>query len=114
MRGILINPYLRKVTQIDVVDDIKAIYGALSHGKHKVSMVQIAKSFPNGDNLLVDEEGGLFAKRKVWKLNRTPYIGCGLILGSTGDGDWCDHMLGISDVNVWVSWTDLETNGHVS
>lgn len=109
MRGIVINPYIRKITPVEIGNDIQEIYRATSWESHVVKLIQIGLVLPNGDNLLVDEEGLLGTGRKVFKLNGVPFVGCAILLGSDHTGEWCDCKFTVPDMETYVSWTNLET-----
>lgn len=110
MRGILINPYTKTVNHVNVDDNIEEIYKAMSWLDKTVDIVQIGMNFPNGDQMLVDEEGLLKAGRKVFRFNGSPFVGCGLILGSKGE-NWCDASFNLVDIQAYVGFTDLVTTG---
>ena len=115
MRGILINPYDRTIKMTLVKKkDIDSIYEAMSWPTHEVRMIEVGMIFPNNDNLVVDEEGLLTGGHKVWKLNGTPFVGCGLLLGiDPREADWTHVKTSIADINMYVRWTDLVSKGMI-
>jgi len=115
MRGILVNPYIRTVEEVIVrKNDITSVYDAMRWLDHKVEIVQIGCVLPNGDNLLVDEEAALKLGRPVWKLNGVAFVGCGLFLGSDGEGEWGSVKLMRTEVEVYTSWTTLQSTGEIT
>jgi len=112
MRGILINPYMRTVTDVIIKKgNIQTVYDAMTWLAHEVSIVQVGFILPNGDNMLVDEEGALKPGRPVWKLNGMAFVGTGLFLGSDGDGEWSSAKILLGDVQAYASWTNIVSTG---
>lgn len=86
--GILINPVDRvcEVTPLDGGNLLQAAYDAI-----QCDLVQeVPMRLPNGDVLLVDEEGLFKIGLRSFHLSGwpEPLFGRGLLLGSTGE-DWC-------------------------
>tara|TARA_R110000851_G_scaffold16046_3_gene52583 strand:+ start:21184 stop:21561 length:378 start_codon:yes stop_codon:yes gene_type:complete len=115
MRGIVINPYTKTIEEVIIKkNDINSVYSAMTWLGHEVSIVQVAFVLPQGDNLLVDEEGALKMGRPVWKLNGIAFVGCGLFLGSDNDGaNWCSAKIPMADLHAYTTWTTIVSTGEV-
>jgi hypothetical protein len=107
MRAVKIDPYTREITELDIDGSLNSIYQGISSPMHKISVIEIGLSFPNGDDLYVDEEGLLTTGHKVFKLNGLPFVGCGLLLGTDEDGEALSAKTGLVDLQCYVGWTDL-------
>jgi hypothetical protein len=113
MRGILVNPYMKIIEDVIIKKgDINTVYKTMTWLAHEVSIVQVGFILPNGDNMLVDEEGALKPGRPVWKLNGMAFVGMGLFLGSD-HVDWFSAKISLADVRAYASWTTLVSTGDV-
>lgn len=115
MRGILINPWTKEITEVQVENDYREIYRFLSNPLGpKVETFCIGVQWKNGDTLYVDDEGYLKAGMRLfdigladdWKL-----AGNGLILGCDNQGESTDAKLLMTEVQCLVKWTNLVTAG---
>ena len=87
MRGILIDPWLKTVTEVDCGEGIESIYRMLSNPLGpKVDLFTIGMNWRNGDTLYVDDEGLLKRGMRLFGIGSKPLAGNGLILGSTTEG----------------------------
>lgn len=113
MRGVLVNPYIKSITEVIVKkNDIQSVYKAMRWLAHEVEMVQVGFVLPSGDNMLVDEEAALKPNRPVWKLNGMAFVGPGLFLGSK-DGEWVGATIPLIDVQVYATWTTIVSTGEI-
>lgn len=67
MRGILINPCNRTITEIEVQPGLEGLYEALRADPSFSDVVELVRLAP-GLDLWIDEEGNLSAGRPVWNL----------------------------------------------
>jgi hypothetical protein len=109
MRAVLIDPYLRTITQID--------FGGTRDALYQVLGVQAATSVVVGprDILWHDSEAFREAGRPVFRLGEstTPLAGRGLILGNSSGREYHGTTLPLAKAVKTVHWTDYETTGDV-
>ena len=114
LNGILIDPYLKKVTNVKVDKD-KTLTDMYKH--IGCSMVEVV-SFSDRHDLWVDEEGLLERDQRFFKVHNLPFghpgiiAGRGLILGVGYDGDTISCDLSIEDTLLRISW-DFTHDGMV-
>ena len=114
MTGILIDPYLKKVTNVNVGTDntLQDMYKHIG-----CSMVEVV-SFGDDNDLWVDEEGLLKSHQRFFKVHNLPFGHHGVIVGRAlllkcGDSGGCESTpLSIEDVLPRISW-DFSHNGKV-
>ena len=112
LNGILIDPFLKKITNVKVKNDLKDFYRHLD-----CNMVEVV-SFGDVNDLWVDEEGLLKRDQRFFKVHNLPFghhgviAGRGLILGSNREGDTISCDLSIENVLPRISW-DFEHNGKI-
>ena len=112
MYGILINPFKKTVTKIEIGKTIDDVYSALTNlDIGKVDMVQVLGSFNsrgNGQDLWLDEEGLFKAGQKKFAFlpfGFQQFRGKALILGKNKDGtEWDDTALTVSEVSQNIIW----------
>jgi len=113
MRGILINPWLKEITEVDVSEDFRDIYRKLSNPLGpKVDCFCIGMNWRNGDTLYVDDEGLLKPGMRLFEIGRIdgqPLAGNGLILGSDAEGNSVDAKILLTEVQTLVKWTNMVT-----
>lgn len=111
MRGILINPWTREVTEVEVAEDYRDIYRHLSNPLGaKVDCFCIGMNWPNGDVLYVDDEGLFKSGNRVFDIGRIdeqPLSGNGLILGSDNAGNSVSAKSLLTEIQTEVKWPDL-------
>ena len=112
LTGILIDPYLKKVTNVKVKNDLKDFY------RHNgCSMVEVV-SFGDVNDLWVDEEALLKNDQRFFKVSDLPFGHHGVIVGRAlllkcGDTGGCESTtLSIEDVLPRISW-DFTHDGKV-
>jgi muramoyltetrapeptide carboxypeptidase LdcA involved in peptidoglycan recycling len=104
MRGILIDPFKRTVTEVDTIGNLAAIYELL--GVDCVTAVSV------GENqiLFLDDEGLFVPKeeQEYWHLkgSNQPYAGKGLLLGLDEEGENIDSAMTFWEVNLLVTFLD--------
>ena len=116
MTGILIDPFLKKLTNVNVKTD-NTLHDMYKH--IGCSLVEVV-SFGDVNDLWVDEEGLLkpTGEQRFFKVSNLPYLhngviaGRGLILGSTREGETISSSLTIEEVTPRISW-DFTHNGKV-
>ena len=112
LNGILIDPYLKKVTNVKVKNDLKDFYRVLD-----CSMVEVV-SFGDVNDLWVDEEGLLKRDQRFFKVHNLPFghhgviVGKALLLKCGDNGGTEDCTLDIHEVTPRISW-DFEHNGKI-
>ena len=113
MRGILIDPWLKQITQVEVSEDFRDIYRKLSNPLGpKVDCFCIGMNWSNGDTLYVDDEGLLKKGMRLFEIGRLdgqPLAGNGLILGSDAEGNSIDAKSLLVEIETTVSFTNLVT-----
>jgi len=112
LTGILIDPYLKKVTNVKVKNDLKDFYRHIG-----CSMVEVV-SFGDVNDLWVDEEALLKNDQRFFKVSDLPFGHHGVIVGRAlllkcGDTGGCESTtLSIEDVLPRISW-DFTHDGKV-
>jgi len=117
MTGILIDPFLKKLTNVNVGTDhtLQDMYKHM--GCSYVETVNY-KHLHVVEDIWVDEEGLLKRDQRFFKVSNLPYLhngviaGRGLILGSTREGETISSSLTIEEVTPRISW-DFTHNGKV-
>lgn len=104
MRGILIDPFTKKIEEVDTTGKLPEIYSML--GVELITIVHIGES----DVLFLDDEG-LFVPRDeqeyfYWSGSNQPYAGKGLIIGTDEEGDSTDAEIDLEEVKQRVRWLD--------
>ena len=102
MRGILIDPFARIITEIDYTGDFNQIYKLID-----CEMFTTVNVTDAGDTLFVDDEGLINGKPQEffgWYGYSQPLAGKGLLLGSTFDGESADTTLTVDFVRENVAW----------
>ena len=101
MRGILINPWTKEITEVQVEEGLQAMYVLLSNPAPEVRVDCFAIGFmwQNGDTLYVDDEG-LFKAQAFFSVNgqAQAMTGRGLILGSDDEGNSVDIKSSLTDI----------------
>lgn len=113
MRGILIDPWLKTVTEVDCPEGIDAMYRLLSNPLGpEVDTFCCGMNWPNGDMLYVDDERLLKRGMRLFNIDRAdgqPLAGNGLILGHDAEGNSVDAKFMLTEIQCRVAWTDLVT-----
>jgi hypothetical protein len=106
MRGILIDPFTRTVSEIETSGKLAEIYELL--GVELVTVVSVGED----QSLFLDDEGLLVPKADQeywnWKGSNQPYAGRGLILGLDDEGDNIDATMGSLEAAMLVTFLDKE------
>jgi hypothetical protein len=106
MRGILIDPFTRSVSEIETSGKLLEIYELLG-----VDLIT-AVSLNENQSLFLDDEGLMVPKANQeywnWKGSNQPYAGRGLILGLDSDGDNVSTTMSGLEVAALVSFLDKE------
>jgi hypothetical protein len=114
LTGLLIDPFLKKVTNVKVENDLKDFYRHI--GCSMVEVVSLTQY--SDDDIWVDEEALLKSHQRFFKVSDLPFghhgviAGRGLILGNGGEGNTISCDLSIEDVLPRISW-DFTHNGKV-
>jgi len=114
LNGILIDPFLKKVTNVNVGTDntLQDMYKHIG-----CSMVEVV-SFGDVNDLWVDEEGLLKRDQRFFKVHNLPFghhgviAGKGLLLKCGDSGGTESTTLDIEEVMPRISW-DFSVNGKV-
>jgi len=115
--GILIDPYLKKLTNVNVGTDhtLQDMYKHI--GCSYVETVNY-KHISVVEDIWVDEEALLKRDQRFFKVSNLPYLhdgviaGRGLILGGDRKGGTISTSLCIEEVTPRISW-DFEHNGKI-
>lgn len=115
MRGILINPNTKTITEIElseVIDTLTAMRRSLTIADPAFSgTVELLRLTPRAD-LWFDEEGNMSAGRAVFNFNGAPIVGAALVLGhADGETVGLNKNITIQGIEVLTAWTDLVTTG---
>jgi len=106
MRGILIDPFTRLVSEVEISGKLLDIYELLG-----VNLIT-AVSLNENQSLFLDDEGLMVPKENQeywnWKGSNQPYAGKGLILGLDSNGDNVDTTMSGLEVAALVSFLDKE------
>lgn len=104
MRGILIDPFTKTVTDIQTSGKLAEIYEIL--GVEIVTAVSVGED----QTLFLDDEGLMVPKESQeyfqWKGSNQPYAGKGLILGVDEDGDNTDASMGSLEAAMLVEFLE--------
>ena len=114
LNGILIDPFLKKVTNVNVGTDntLQDMYKHIG-----CSMVEVV-SFGDVNDLWIDEEGLLKRDQRFFKVHNLPFghhgviAGRGLFLKCGDEGGTESTTLDIEEVMPKISW-DFSVNGKV-
>ena len=114
LNGILIDPFLKKVTNVNVGTDntLQDMYKHIG-----CSMVEVV-SFGDVNDLWIDEEGLLKRDQRFFKVHNLPFghhgviAGRGLLLKCGDTGGTESTTLDIEEVMPKISW-DFSVNGKV-
>tara|TARA_R110000772_G_scaffold30806_5_gene76493 strand:+ start:3364 stop:3702 length:339 start_codon:yes stop_codon:yes gene_type:complete len=112
MKAILVNPFLRTITEVEMTDNYQEIYTQLSTDEITVGCFTTGWRCANDDILYVDDEG-LF--KKGWPLfdvgrgDGSLLAGKGLIQGDDGEGGAADVKSTVAEITELVRWTDWVT-----
>ena len=112
MTGILIDPYLKKLTNVNVGTDntLQDMYKHIG-----CSMVEVV-SFGDVNDLWVDEEGLLKRDQRFFKVSNLPFghhgviVGRALLLKCGDNGGTEDCTLDIHEVTPRISWDFTHNN----
>lgn len=107
MRGVLIDPYTRTVSEIEIDGSLAAMQELLQ--VETVCSVRVSRE----DILWVDDEGLLKPSIPIFRLGVVPdpLAGRGLVLGITSEGENRRTVIPLDFVQDTVRWTSLETTG---
>lgn len=103
MRGILINPYTKSITETMIDgDDVESLRKALFWvGDPPVEAVGVAATFPNGDNIIVTEGGS-----RSFRIGDNEINGMAVVLGSDKEArEWQSAAFGLEDMQNYVRFS---------
>ena len=110
MRGILIDPWLKTVTEVKCGPGIDDMYHLMSNPLGpKVSVFCIGSMFEDRDTLFVDDEGLLKPGMHLFRVSGRPLAGNGLILGCDAEGNSVDAKSSLTEIQTMIEWTNLVT-----
>jgi hypothetical protein len=108
VRGILIDPHTRQVTQVDVEADpegahLTAMYRLI--GCHAVDCQPIRR----GEDIFIDDEGLFEPANPVFQIEAGQgwFAGRGLVMGTGPCGEAVSTSLTAEDVKRLVKWTNV-------
>jgi len=104
MKGILIDPWEKRVSSIEVDKGLGALYDAMD-----CSCVTTPISFENRDSLFMDDEGR-FRDNAFWEFEDPrgqvwQFVGKGLILGTDEEGDSESARSELEDIKERCTFT---------
>jgi hypothetical protein len=118
IKGLLIDPFLRTVTEVEVArDDYKALYPLLSTEKNKVDcfdVVRIENDFGEEESIFIDDNGLYVpAENQAYFLFDGVFLaGKGLIFGVDNEGGTVSTKITRSNISnkKRLSWPDHEAS----
>ncbi len=114
MRAILIDPFNRVITEVDISDDFKEIYKFLTNDMVTVNIFTTGMIWDNRDILYVDDEGLFKNGNPFFDIGRAdgqPLAGMGIIMGCNDFGESVDVKVSLIEIQNLVRWTGFETGG---
>lgn len=104
IRGILIDPFTRTVTEVETEGGLASIYELL--GVAYVTVIPIS----DGQAIYIDDEGLLVEKGHQeywqWAGSNQPYAGKGLVLGGDEEGDNVDATSTLEEIAGLVTFLE--------
>lgn len=104
MRGILIDPFTRSISEIETGGKLAEIYELL--GVELITVVSVG----DDQTLFLDDEGLLVPKEQQeywqWRGSNQPYAGKGLILGVDEEGENIDAVSTVEEIAGLVSFLE--------
>jgi len=103
MKGLLINPTDKTITEVEIAQGLQPIYDALGNN---CTTFAVPIVYPNGDGMYVDDEG-LFKQQNGgfqfpnWSY---PLLGNALILGSDEEGNSVDVKTTKEELLKDIEW----------
>jgi len=97
MKGILINPFNKTITEVDYSGDFKQIYNFIDCNTFDVVMLCDA------DDLYVDDEG-LLKDNRYFSWSGRVFAGKGLILGHNEEGETTPTSYDLQEVVDRIEW----------
>lgn len=109
MRGILIDPVEKTVTEIETAGDLDALYALLDCTTvERVSLGAGQDLWIDEEGLLKDEPGPFFAFEHN---DDRPLCGRGVVLSHDGGGDTIGTKLALEAIENLIVWPDIEFVG---
>lgn len=106
MKGILIDPFKREVSEVETSGKLDDLYAIL--GVDTITVVTTAEDHA----LILDDEGLLKDRAEqeyfLWYGSDQPFAGKGLILGTTEDGDNKDASIPVDVVRNTITFVPKE------
>jgi len=113
MRAILINPWFKSITEVDIGGDNdieKLLNNPLGP---KVYVFTCGMMWPNGDTLYIDDEGLLKPGGRAFTIHTDDgikaLVGNALILGSDEEGNSVDVKATLTEIQTLVDWPYMVT-----
>ena len=105
LRAILIDPFLRVISEVSVNGDLQSIYDILDI--RTLAIVNI-----DGTNsVYVDDEGLMNNNNSLFEIasSATPLAGRGLVVAHNEEGETVETTLDIDQIRAMVGWVDDTT-----
>ena len=108
MKGYLIDPKARRVTEVEVSDKWQEIAEIID-----ARIFCVGSYLPDEDTVFVDDEGLLTEGDKYWfqlkveaigATNPSPLCGRGLVLGADEEGNSVDPKISLEDLANSIRW----------
>lgn len=111
MRAILINPFDKTISEIEISDDWREINRVLASVNPLYSGHFDVVRVTDSEGVYVDDEGMLAEGTPVFQWGDYPLAGAGLILACDESGESVSTAFDMTDVRANVTFPDLETTG---
>ena len=105
LRAILIDPFLRVISEVNVDNDLQSFYDILNI--RSLAMVNI----DNTNSLYIDDEGLLNNSNSLFKIASyaQPLAGSALVVAHNEEGETVETTLSIDQIRSMVEWVDYVT-----
>ena len=106
MKGILIDPWTKSVTEVQIDKGLNPLYKAMD-----CSCITAPIILENNDTFFLDDEG-LFKENSVWfclghRGYEFRFVGKAVVLGGDEEGDSVDAKSSIDDIRKRCTFTDM-------
>ena len=105
LRAILIDPFLRVISEVNVDNDLQSFYDILNI--RSLAIVNI----DNTNSLYIDDEGLLKDHNSLFEIASytVPLAGRALVVAHNEEGETIETTLNIDQIRAMVGWVDDQT-----
>ena len=105
LRAILIDPFLRVISEVNVDNDLQSFYDILNI--RSLAIVNI----DNTNSLYIDDEGLLNDNNSLFEIASyaQPLAGRALVVAHNEEGETVETTLDIDQIRAMVGWVDDQT-----